>query len=196
MPKNNRSGKAEILSVADYEKIFRILIAKHHKLLWLIAEYSGERWGAIRQLKVSDVYADPVQKILKPAITFRAATRKKSPSGMVETRQIPIHPRLAQALEAYEPPLTGWLFPSPSDSTKPITLKACDLFLRSALVKLHWQNRGISLHSTRRSFITTLHEKGCDIRTIQAITGHKDLKALSGYVEIRGDRLRNAIALL
>lgn len=196
MPKNNRSGRAEILSTGDYDKIFKKLIAKHHKLLWLIAEYSGERWGAIRQLRVSDVYADPEKRILHPSLTFRAATRKKSPAGKTETRQIPIHPRLAQALEAYEPPVSGWLFPSKSDSSKPITLKACDLFLRSALVKSHLQNRGISLHSTRRTFITTLHERGCDIRTIQAITGHKDLKALSGYVEIRGDRLKSAIALL
>ncbi|MBW4568574.1 MAG: tyrosine-type recombinase/integrase [Tolypothrix carrinoi HA7290-LM1] len=33
----------------------------------------------------------------------------------------------------------------------------------------------MSSHSTRRTFITELHKRGCDIYTIQQITGHKDL---------------------
>ena len=56
--------------------------------------------------------------------------------------------------------------------------------------------KGISTHSTRVTFITKLHEQGTDIYTIQQITGHKDLKALAGYINISPDRIKNAINLL
>lgn len=193
MPKVNRSGQAAILNEADYSRIRKHLKNKQHRLIFDIARYTGERWGAILKLQVRDVY----DAELKPReeITFRAATRKASPSGERKTRQVPIHPTLRDCLEAYKVAQTEWLFLNPKKNT-PLTLRAADLALRRAVALAGLESKGISTHSTRRSFITKLHSQGVDLYTLQRITGHQDLKALGRYVEIDADRVKGAIAVL
>lgn len=196
MPKNNRHGQAAILSEVDYAKIRKQLNSDSHKLFWDIARFTGERWGAIAQLQVSDVYRDPLRSIPHEYITFRASTRKASPTGERHTRQVPVHPTLRDILRAYRAPATSvWLFPSTA-TTAHITQGACDEWLRRAIVKAGLDAKGISTHSTRRSFITQLAERGIDIKTIQRLTGHRDVRCLLGYVEVSEQRLRMAIATL
>lgn len=197
MSKNNRHGQAEILSASDCDRIRRSIISKHHLLLWDIARYTGERWGAICQLKVSDVFADAIASVPHPEITFRKSTRKASPSGKQETRQCPVHPELSRLLRAYKPNKSGFLFSSGMGAVNPISFSACDKWLRAAVVRAGLGHRGISTHSTRRSFITILYyDRGVDIKTLQAITGHSDLKSLQRYIEVSDDRKVAAIALL
>lgn len=195
MPKVNRNGQATILTDSDYSRIRKHLKNKQHRLIWDIAKFTGERWGAILKLRVEDVYDDRGRP--RDEITFRACTRKKSPDGQQKTRQVPLHPQLRDSLEAYKTSQEHiWLFPSPKDPTKPITLRAGDLALRRAIALAGLESKGISTHSTRRSFITRLHSAGVDLYTIQRITGHQDLKALGRYVEISADRVKGAIAVL
>lgn len=195
MAKNNRSGQSTIISDVDYRKI-RKHLNNRQQLLLDIAWYTGERWGAIVQLLVTDVYADPSRSIPYKLITFRAATRKGSPDGRRTTRQIPIHPQLEQYLLAFKPSPSGWLFPARLDESRHISLNGAAWFFCKAIVEARLAGKGISTHSTRRSFITHLHEKGVDIRTIQQITGHSDLKSLQRYVEVSPERVASAIALL
>lgn len=197
MSKNNRHGQSEILSAFDCDRIRRNIISKHHLLLWDIARYTGERWGAIIQLKVSDVYQDAINSIPKAEITFRRATRKASPSGKKETRQCPVHPELSRLLKAYKPSESGYLFSSGFGGSGHISFSACDKWLRASVVRAGLGHRGISSHSTRRSFITVLYyDRGVDIKTLQAITGHSDLKSMQRYIEVSEDRKFAAIALL
>lgn len=195
--KNNRSGQAAIISDAEYIKIRRAVPVenKKYRLLLDIARYTGERWGAIVQLAVSDVYDTQWQP--HDSITFRAATRKADPNGKRHTRQVPLHPQLRELLEAYRPSLaSNWLFPSPIYPSEHITLKAADLMLRGAIAAANLTHKGFSTHSTRRTFITYLYNRGVDLHTIQLITGHQDLKSLIRYVEADPDRVKKAIAVL
>ena len=197
MGKNNRHGQAEILSASDCDRIRRSIISKHHLLFWDIARYTGERWGAICQLKVSDVFQDALASEPNSEITFRKSTRKASPSGKQETRQCPVHPELARLLKAYQPKKDGYLFPSTGFNGGHIKFNSCDKWLRGAVIRAGLGHRGISTHSTRRSFITILYyDRGVDIKTLQAITGHSDLKSLQRYIEVSDDRKVAAIALL
>lgn len=165
---------------------------KHH-LLFDIARYTGERWGAIVQLRRLDVF-DERGKVLQQ-ITFRSSTRKADTSGKRTTRQVPIHPTLGELLATY--PVDGhsvWLFPGDGDNH--LTLRAADLMLRRAIQRVNLEHKGYCTHSTRRTFITRLWESGVDIHTIQIITGHKDLKSLIRYIEADPKRIERAIALL
>lgn len=193
MPKVNRHGQATILSDADYARI-RKHLKRSYRLLWDIARYTGERWGALLKLQYADIWDDAGG--IRDEITFRAATRKAAPDGKRKTRQIPIHPQLQEILEAYKPVGEGYLFASPRDPNKSISFQAADLTLRRAIALAGLESKGISTHSTRRSFITRLHNQGVDLYTLQRITGHQDLKALSKYVEISADRVKGAIAQL
>lgn len=193
--KTNRHGKAAIISDADYIKIRKSLKSKKHRLILDIARFTGECWGAIVQLLVTDVI-DALGRV-RSHITFRAVTRKASPKGERHTRQVAVHPELKESFEG-NPPRLGqvWLFESPIKENAPITLKAADLMLRAALRVCRLEDKGYSTHSTRRTFITRLWERGVDLHTIQLTTGHKDLKSLVGYVEADPDRVARAIALL
>jgi integrase/recombinase XerD len=59
-------------------------------------------------------------------------------------------------------------------------------FAVKANVKLH-------THSFRYKFATNLNESGVDIRTIQALLGHKDIKTTERYIAINKTALRDAI---
>lgn len=190
--KTNRNGQASLLSEADYCKIQKQIRIQKYKLLLHLAWYTGERWGALVQTRTEDVYGH--NGLPLDYITFRACTRKASPNGLRQTRQVPVHPVLAEVLRAYKPDQV-WLFPG-REGNAPMSLRWADKILRSAVEKAGLEALGISTHSTRRTFINKLHSNGVDVYTIQAITGHRDLKSLGHYIEISTDKVKGAIAAL
>lgn len=192
--KNNRHGQAAIISDSDYSKIRKQIRSKKYKLLLDLAWFTGERWGALIQLKVSDVY-NPDRKV-RSHITFKANTRKASPDGKRQTRQLIIHSTLAESLQGYKPEIdSDWLFPN-REHNNHINLRSADKILRAAVERAGLDAKGISTHSTRRSFITKLHRNGTDLYTIKKITGHKDFKSLERYVDIDSDQIKGAIEAL
>lgn len=192
--KNNRNGQASILSTEEYSKLRKQIQSQKYKVLFDLAWFTGERWGALVQLRLEDVYNEDLTP--REYITFRSRTRKASPDGKRQTRQIPTHSTLAESLKAYKPnPGSVWLFPN-KELTKPITLRWADAILRKAIERAGFEAKGISTHSTRRSFITKLHKNGTDLYTIKRITGHCNFQALERYVEIDSDRIKGAIAAL
>jgi len=192
--KINRCGQGAILSNADYAKIRKVLVNERHLLLIDIAQFTGERWGAIVQLRVLDAFDE--ENNVRSHITFRPETRKANPAGDRTTRQVPIHSELQESLERTRVRSNQvWLFENPT-KTGPITLRAADLMLRATLSRARLSNKGICTHSTRRTFITQLYEQGIDLHTIQKLTGHQDLKSLIRYIEFDPDRAVKAITLL
>ena len=192
--KIDREGQACVLTNDDYSKIRKQIKSKKYKLLLDLAWYTGERWGALVQLRVEDCYNPDGTP--REYINFRARTRKASPDGQRQTRQVFVHAVLRESLQNYKSDSNSpWMF---CDRTgeKPITLRWADMILRAAVEKGGLAAKGISTHSTRRSFITKLHRNGTDLYTIKKITGHKDFKALERYVEIDSDRVKGAIAAL
>ena len=192
--KNNRNGQSAVLSDADYSKIRKNIKSAKYKLLLDLAWYTGERWGALVKLRIEDVYnADGTPR---DYINFRAITRKATPDGKRKTRQVPIHTVLLESLASYKPDHDSpWLFPS-RDGNESISIRWADKVLRTAVERAGLVAKGISTHSTRRSFITKLHRNGTDLYTIKQITGHQDFKSLERYVEISADRIKGAINAL
>ncbi len=192
--KNNRFGQAAVLSNHDYIKIRKQYRNTKHKLIFDIAWYTGERWGAIIQLKVDDVYF--TDGLVKDYITFRARTRKASPQGIRLTRQVPVSRSLKEILGSYcLQKISEWLFPG-GDPSNHIQFRTCDYALRAAVEEAGLGSKGISTHSTRRSLITNLNNKGTDIKTLQKITGHKDIKSLIRYVDASEDKIKGALELI
>jgi integrase len=192
--KNNRNGQSATITDADYSKIRKQIKSKKYKLLLDLAWYTGERWGALVQLTIEDVYNSDGTP--REYINFRAVTRKATPDGKRQTRQVPVHPTLGESLGNYKPDEDSiWLFPN-RENDGHISLRWADQILRAAVDRAGLSAKGISTHSTRRSFITKLHRNGTDLYTIKKITGHKDFKALERYVEIDSDRVKGAINAL
>ena len=191
--KKNRVGKAAIFEDREIRKI-RESFSQFHRAIFEIALFTGERMGAIVQLRVDDVYSDPTTRKLHQEVTFTARTRKARPDGSRETRQIPIQPDLRSFLQSYQPPRCGYLFPGKNGEH--ITYNAVYDYWSKKFSYLGLDHRGFSTHSTRRWFITQLARNGIDIKTIQAITGHSNINVLMGYVDASPDRIKNAMATL
>jgi integrase/recombinase XerD len=187
--KLDHHGQAEPIFLDEYRKIREHFRTPRERLLWDIAYYTGERWGAIVQLAVSDVYDNRGKP--RPSITFKKNTRKDK-----STRQVPISSRLALRLKAYAIPHSHWLFPSPRFADRHISIRAADTSFRVAIDRAGFAGLGYSTHSTRRGFITSLHRNGFDIRVIQEITGHKNLAVLSRYIEVTDEQKKSALATL
>lgn len=193
MPKNNRRGKAAAIVDSDFAKIRKQIKTDKYKLLWDLAWYTGERWGALIQLKVSDVYDRKGQP--KDVLIFPAIIRKHRPDGTAETVEIAVHENLLFSLSRFEPSDSIWLFPSRC-GTKPITWRNAYDILKRAADKAGMATKGISTHTARRSLVNRLRKNGVDKAVIRKITGHRDNKGLDPYLEVDIDEVRAAIATL
>ena len=191
MPKIKGNGQAQIFSDADFAKIRKNIPNTKHRLLFDVARWTGERVGAVRQLDVADVY--DVTGSPRATIIFRAQTRKAGRDGRRKTRECPVHPQLREILLAYHAPIAGPLFPG---KCGPLSYSSVYFFLNRAIERAGLEDKGYSTHSFRRTLITRLSERGVDIKTIQQITGHQDVKCLLRYVEADPRRAQRAIGLL
>ena len=187
--KIDRHGQAEPIYFDEYRKIRAGFHEPHHQLFFDLAYYTGERWGAIVQLAVGDIYE--ANGKARHSITFKKATRKDK-----QTRQVPVSDSLLLRLKAYTLPDSIWLFPSPDNHNHHLSIRSLDFALRRAIDRVGLSGLGYSTHSTRRGFITTLHRKGFDVRVIQEITGHRSLTVLSRYIDVSEEQKRNALASL
>lgn len=57
-------------------------------------------------------------------------------------------------------------------------------------------NKTVSIHSLRHSFATHLLEQGTDIRYIQELLGHNDIKTTLLYTEVSDKSIRKIISPL
>lgn len=148
--KNNRNGQAAILTNQEYSKIRSQIKAQKYKLLLDLAWYTGERWGALVKLRVQDCYN--TDGTPREYINFPARIRKATPDGLRKTRQVPVHSVLGESIQNYQPEETDWLFPG-RGGDKPMSSRWADMILRKAVNRAGLVIKGISTHSTRRSFI-------------------------------------------
>ena len=183
--KIDRHGKASIFEKEDIKKIRKVFDVNAHRAIFEIALLTGERIGAVIQLNVRDVY--DASGGVRQAITFEKSTRK----GKTETRQVDVHPDLAGYLANYEHPTEGYLFPGRSGH---ITYNGVLDYWKRKFKECGIDNKGFTPHSPRRWFITQLVRNGVDIATVQAITGHKNVTILLGYVADNATVRKNAIA--
>ena len=197
MPKVNRKGKAAIWTKPVIRLMRSHLKSPRQRLIFEISLFTGERMGAIVQLKVSDVY-DSAGKVLD-SITFAGSTRKSSKHGKANTRQIYIHDVLRHALKQYNAPLSSclgasrYLFKSDRSASGHITARSVDDYWRKILSEYGY--RGFSTHSSRRWVINQLRGSGIEIVTI-AETMAIDIATVRKYLDENPVAVRKAIATL
>ena len=67
--------------------------------------------------------------------------------------------------------------------------KSVDRVVRATFEKLHI--KGASLHSTRRTCLTTLKDKGWQDADIMSVSGHKDFNSLKKYLHTTPKQMKN-----
>jgi len=182
-------GQATPLNPLTYQQISNQFVTDCHKLFLAIAWYTGERPEAILSMDVKHVYQDVTQRKPRDTVLYPCSNRKDK-----RTREVPCSWALKLMLSAYQPPDSGFLFPSLYRADKHLTRQAIDKAFRRAVKKAGLQNRGFSLYSARRGFITRLNDLGYDIKVIQKLTGHRSISSLIRYIDVTEEQMKSAIA--
>ena len=181
--KCDRNGQAKILNDSEIQAIFS-LFSERDKAIFAVCLYCGCRISEALSIRKSD--------IANGVITLR----KNSTKGKKGSRSIPVSPNLEKFLNDYIGSIAfpgEFLFPG-RFKTKPLTTAYADLTLRQACARLGF--KGISTHSFRRTALTRMHAAGVPLRTIQRISGHSSLAALSVYLEVSDQNLIDAVGLI
>jgi len=142
-----------------------------------IAYAAGLRLNEVLHLKLTDIDS---QKML---------IRVEQGKGKMD-RNVMLAASLLETLRAYwkERKPRGWLFPG-QPPKRPLN---ATVIQRSFIVAKQAARitKPVSFHSLRHSFATQLLESGVNVRTIQALLGHRSLGTTERYTHVAGDYLR------
>jgi integrase/recombinase XerD len=181
--KCDRNGQAKILTDSEITAIFS-LFSERDRAVFAICLYCGCRISESLSIRSGDIAGGVI------------TLRKNSTKGKRGTRSLPISPRLEIILNDYIDSIASpseFLFPG-RYGKKPLTTAYADLTLRQACLTLGI--KGVSTHSFRRTALTRMHMAGVPLRTIQKISGHSSLAALSVYLEVTDENIRDAVMFI
>jgi site-specific recombinase XerD len=172
-----------ILSKEEVAQLIGAARTPLHRILLMTLYATGARNAELTHLKVSDIDSQ------------RMVVHVQGGKGR-EDRDVMLSPKLLAALRAewrfYHRKSSTWLFPSDYRRDRPIDTKTAWHACEQAAKRAGIQKR-VYPHLLRHCFATHLLEAGADLRTIQLLLGHKDLKETIIYLHLSKHHL-NAMA--
>jgi integrase/recombinase XerD len=172
-----------VLSQEEVTQLINSAPTPFYRILLMTLYATGARCAEVARLQVRDIDSQ------------RMAVHIRGGKGR-EDRDVMLSPVLLQALREHWSRLKPkvWLFPGGRGHTaaQPINTKtlwrACHYAAQRAGL-----NKLAHPHTLRHCFATHLHEAGTDLRTIQLLLGHHDLKETTLYLHLSSRHL-NATA--
>lgn len=159
--------KEKILTQQQLNLIQNKLTIRDHKRFFAIARYTGQKFGVICNLKVSDVYNEQKQPLAN--ICFSGIKLNAHDSIVFDKLELALIRHIPERF-IYD----NWLFPSRKFKGKPITLNATSHWLKTASKKAGLEDLQISANTIRQSFISHLYELGFSKSLIKKMVGlHK-----------------------
>ena len=172
-----------VLSPAEVTAVFEATRNLKHRTMLMTIYAAGLRVSELTHLRVSDIDSE------RQVICVRQGKGRKD-------RQVMLSPKLLEVLrlywKSYRP--TVWLFPgNPPDH--PITRETVLTICRQAGEAARLSKR-ISPHTLRHCFATHLLEDAIDLRRIQVLLGHRNLKTTAKYLHVSNLAVRTTVSPL
>ena len=169
--------------VLSKEEISKMIISTNnlkHKLVIMFLYYAGLRLDEARNLNWQDIDFD------------REIIHLKTAKGDKE-RVIFLHKKLIDVLRMYGVKEKGPIFVSQKEEK--YNKRTIQQIIKSASKKVGIK-KNVTPHTLRHSFATHLLESGADIRYIQQLLGHKDLKTTQIYTHVANKDIKKLANLL
>jgi integrase/recombinase XerD len=158
--------------------------------MFLTALYAGLRVGEVASLRYMDVLG--VDDEVRDEIRLDASVTKNN-----EARTVFVNAKLRKELERY---IIATPYKNLAD--KLFYTQKNEGFTANTMTQFfHYLFRnigivGASSHSMRRTFITTLANKGVSVRLLASIVGHKNISTTQCYIDVNDDMKRRAVELV
>jgi site-specific recombinase XerD len=170
-----------ILSVEEMGRLIEAADGLYHRTMLMVLYSTGMRSAELLQLHVADIDS---RRML---IHIRHGKGGRD-------RYVPLSPTLLETLRAYYRwmrPKT-WLFPGTVHNwraDKPITKRVLWNAVVLAAERADLRKR-VSPHVIRHSYATHLLERGADLRTIQLLLGHVNIRHTALYLHLSQKHLQ------
>ena len=184
IPYAKRSRKLpSVLSGAEVIRLLECVPKLPHRVVLLTMYGTGLRISEATWLRVEDIDS---QRML---IHVRSGKGAKD-------RLVPLSPLLLESLRAYWRATRSrtWLFPG-LDPERPMHQRTLRKVIQQA-AQAAGLNKHVTPHTLRHSFATQILEDGVDLRTIQKLLGHNQLRTTTNYTHISIDRLQRTASPL
>ena len=173
-------------TVLSQEEIKRLLDSTRslkHRALLMVLYGAGLRVSEACRLTVDNIDSS------RMVIHVRQAKGNKD-------RDVMLSPVLLETLRRYwkvsRP--KPWIFPGYRPD-KPMTTKSVFLMVRNVAARAKI-TKTVSPHTLRHSFATHLLESGTDLRTIQLLLGHADVRTTIIYLQVSQQHIRKIVSPL
>lgn len=172
----------KVIAPADIKKMFDALPNLKHNTMLKLCYGLGLRVCEIVNLKITDIDSKSMQVFIE-----RSKGKKDRYVNLPES----ILPQLRTYFIEYKPKI--YLFEGQYGGQ--YSSRSAQQVFKNALLKAKI-NKTVSIHSLRHSFATHLLEQGTDIRFIQELLGHNDIKTTLIYTEVSDKSIRKIISPL
>ncbi len=166
----------EILTIEEIRRLINSTSNEKHKIIIKLLYGCGLRVSEIINLKKQDI------NFKENLIHIKLAKGKKD-------RFIRIPFSISEELSAYIKLLGGEIL-SPSNRGGKLTTATIQAILKNCAKKAGIKKR-VYPHLLRHSFATHLLEQGTDLRLIQKLLGHSDIKTTQIYTQISQASIKN-----
>lgn len=172
-----------VLSQTEVDALLRAVKNLKHRALLTTIYATGLRVSEVTNLVVNDIDSS------RMIVQVRRGKGRKDRFVMLSPKLLTL---LREYWKAYHP--RHWLFPGQNPSRPIDNATAYRVCQRAAeAAKL---SKSISPHTLRHSFATHLLEAGTDLRTIQLLLGHRNLKTTAVYLHVSTVALRSTVSPL
>ena len=172
-----------VLSKTEVAALLQAVKNLKHRTLLTTIYATGLRVSEVTNLLITDIDSS------RMIIQVRQGKGRKDRLVMLSANLLTL---LREYWKAYHP--RHWLFPGQNRS-RPINnataYRICQQAARAAKLP-----KSISPHTLRHSFATHLLEAGTDLRTIQLLLGHRNLKTTAVYLHVSTLALRSTTSPL
>ncbi|MVN23258.1 tyrosine-type recombinase/integrase [Mucilaginibacter arboris] len=167
----------KIISTKDISKLFTVTENLKHNLMLKLCYGMGLRVSEIVNIKIVDIDSKTMQVFIE-----RAKGKKDRYANLPES----VLKQLREYYKAYKP--KKHLFEG--QYGEQYSIRSVQKVFKNALKKANI-NKDISVHGLRHSFATHLLENGTDIKFIQELLGHNDIKTTLRYIHVSQQSLKN-----